>query len=138
MTLYNETDHRDFRTFVSAYVEAMLWSSTDNADESGGEPLDANYDESDLAPEAVETIRKDCTAFHDAHAGTWADQLSVAPHGTEGEQAGHDFWLTRNGHGVGFWDGDWQEPAAGIMTRAAKDFGECDAYIGDDGRIHLA
>ena len=25
--------------------------------------------------------------------------------------AGHDFWLTRNGHGTGFWDaGRWKAP----------------------------
>lgn len=23
--------------------------------------------------------------------------------------AGHDLWLTRNGHGAGFWDGDWRD-----------------------------
>ena len=37
---------------------------------------------------------------------------------------GHDLWLTRNGHGAGFWDGDWAEPYASIMTDAAKMLGE--------------
>jgi hypothetical protein len=53
------------------------------------------------------------------------------------DRAGHDFWLTRNGHGCGFWDGDWPEPAATILTNASNACGECDLYIGDDGRIYI-
>jgi hypothetical protein len=52
------------------------------------------------------------------------------------EEAGHDFWLTRNGHGAGFWDGDWSEPAATRLTQCSKMFGNFDLYIGDDGMIH--
>lgn len=29
--------------FVDAFFEAALWSSNDESDESGGEPMDANY-----------------------------------------------------------------------------------------------
>ena len=52
------------------------------------------------------------------------------------EHAGHDFWLTRNGHGCGFWDGDWTEPAATKLTESAENFGDYDLYIGDDGKIY--
>lgn len=55
----------------------------------------------------------------------------------EAAMAGHDFWLTRNGHGAGFWDGDWPEPHASILTEASKTFGETDLYIGDDGKVHV-
>lgn len=51
-------------------------------------------------------------------------------------QAGHDFWMTRNGHGVGFWDGDWIEPYAGQLDRLAKSFDQVDLYRGSDGRIY--
>jgi hypothetical protein len=53
-----------------------------------------------------------------------------------GERAGHDVWLTRNGHGCGFWDGDWSEPAATRLTKASKKFGEFNLLVGDDGKIH--
>lgn len=46
------------------------------------------------------------------------------------------FWLTRCGHGCGFWDGDWSEPAATILTDAAHAFGNVDLYVGDDGKIY--
>lgn len=37
--------------------------------------------------------------------------------------AGHDFCLTRNRHGAGFWDGDWKEPFASIATKVSESFG---------------
>jgi hypothetical protein len=52
------------------------------------------------------------------------------------EQAGYDFWLTRNGHGAGFWDGDWPEPAATYLTKESKKFGTANLYLGDDGLIY--
>jgi hypothetical protein len=52
------------------------------------------------------------------------------------EQAGHDFWLTRNGHGAGFWDGDWPEPYAEMFTEGAKSYGEFQPYLGDDSLIY--
>jgi hypothetical protein len=52
------------------------------------------------------------------------------------ERAGRDFWLTRNGHGVGFWDGDWPEPMADHLTEISKKFGEFDLYNGDNGQVY--
>ncbi len=56
--------------------------------------------------------------------------------GSDDEAAGHDFWLTRNGHGAGFWDGDWPEPAATRLTASSKKYGEFNLYLGDDGKIY--
>ena len=115
-------------SFCRAYVETALWSSTDNSDETGGEPLDKNYDINDIDPESLKKMEQDCKAFQEK-AG---DLIS----GQE-DQAGHDFWLTRNGHGAGFWDGDWPEPAATKLTNLSKEFGECDLYLGDDDQIYI-
>ena len=52
------------------------------------------------------------------------------------DYAGHDFWLTRNGHGAGFWDRGLGE-AGKKLTDAAHAFGECNLYLGDDDVIHL-
>src|SRR4051812_45895701 len=49
--------------FFNAYIMAALWTSTDNADDNGGEPLDRNFDVGDLAPETLARIRGDCAAF---------------------------------------------------------------------------
>ena len=44
------------------------------------------------------------------------------------DYAAHDFILTRNGHGSGFWDGDWSEPIATKLTELCEKFGEIDIY----------
>lgn len=43
----------------------------------------------------------------------------------------HDFWLTRNNHGAGFWDGDWGE-LGDKLTELSEEFGSKDVYVGDD------
>ena len=114
-------------SFTTAYVEAALWSSMDNADDQGGEPLDANYDIEDIAPEALASIHEDCEAFQRNHADDIGGEL---------EQAGHDFWLTRNHHGAGFWEGDWQDEVGQRLTEACRPYGSVDLYVGDDGLIY--
>lgn len=113
--------------FTHAYIEAALWSSMDESDEQGGEPLDANYGIDDIAPETLASILDDCKAFQEAHADDIGGEL---------ERAGHDFWLTRNGHGAGFWDGDWDDDIGQRLTDASDVYGSVDLYVGDDGLIY--
>ena len=121
---------RTLSEFEHAYIEAALWSSMDNANEQGGEPLDANYTADDLAPESLDKMLADCRQF--LTSGDIESLVSDDP-----RAAGHDFWLTRNGHGAGFWDGDWPEPAATLLTDAAHAMGQCDLYVGDDGKLYI-
>ena len=79
--------------FTHAYIEAALWSSTDESTPAGGEPMDANYTITDLAPETVERMKADCAAFQEQNWDDIQDDVSLA---------GHDFWLTRNHHGPAF------------------------------------
>jgi hypothetical protein len=114
-------------SFTRSYLEAALWSSMDDADKRGGEPLDANYSPSDIAPDTLARIEADCRAFQRDNA---------ADIGTEFERAAHDFWLTRNRHGAGFWDGDWPTDAGERLTAASHAAGEFELYVGDDGLLH--
>lgn len=124
-------------SFFDAYVITALWSSNDESTPDGGEPFDANYTESDIAPEALAAMRADCDRFYAANATDLeCDGVTFGPDFDQDGRAGHDFWLTRNGHGAGFWDGDWPEPQATRLTDAAHAFGERDLYLGDDGRIY--
>jgi hypothetical protein len=45
---------------------------------------------------------------------------------------GHDFALTRNGHGAGFWDRGLGE-LGDRLTTAAKVYGESSVYVNDGG-----
>src|ERR1700678_2832670 len=113
--------------FLEAYIAAALWSSTDGSTPEDGNFLDENYGLDDLAPEPLEKMKADCDKFQAENAQDIE--------GRE-EQAGHDFWLTRCGHGAGFWDGDWPEPAASRLTTASRKFGEVNLYVGDGGSIY--
>ena len=82
-------------------------------------------------------MRADCDRFYDANAaGLNCEGVTFGPDFGQDGRAGHDFWLTRNHHGAGFWDGDWPEPQATALTDAAHAFGERNLYLGDDGRIY--
>jgi hypothetical protein len=108
--------------FVESYLECSLWSSTDD----DGRPLDDNYGVDDIDRETRKTAETECADFWRRHG--WAMARDVS-------RAGHDFWLTRNGHGAGFWDGQWNADGD-RLTSAAKVYGSVDLYVGDDGRIH--
>lgn len=111
---------------VNQYVVTMLWSSTaDNL----GRPLDHDYSIEDLAPETLQKCVDDCNQFL-ALAGAITNGLDL-------EDLGHDFWLTRNGHGAGFWDGDYEKAIGLALTQIAESFSALDAYVGDDGKIYL-
>lgn len=107
--------------FTRSYIETMLWESTGGPD--GDTPLDRNYGVDDFDPDTLKRILADTAAFQDEN---W--QLYDDP-----KQAGHDFWLTRVGAGAGFWDGDYPEPQATLLTNASKRFGHVDVVEGEVG-----
>lgn len=123
--------------FTRAYIETALWASNDESTPQGGEPLDRNYTPEDIAPETLAAMQADCARFQAENAADLAaGPLRYGPdYGPDG-RAGHDLFLTRCGHGAGYWAGDWAEPAATRLTEAAERFGEFNLYVGDDGQVH--
>jgi hypothetical protein len=126
--------HCNLSDFATSYIEAALWSSTDHNDE----PMDANFDVSDIAHKTLLQMKADCRVFFVAHEA--AILCDDGPKGRDGASqaamAGHDLWLTRCGHGAGFWDGDWPEPYATQLDEAASALGKVDLYLGDDGKVY--
>jgi hypothetical protein len=119
-------------SFFDAYVECALWSSTNDK----GVPLDQDHVPADIDRASFEKMRADCEKFQRENE-EWLQPENVNTRYGVDAQAGHDFWLTRCGHGCGFWDGDWSEPAATKLTEASKRFGDVDLYVGDDGKIYI-
>lgn len=119
--------------FTAAYIEAALWSSADD----DGDYLDSRFDQFDLAPETLEKMIEDCRRFQAEFGHLFTEENCSYRGCPVAAYAGHDFWLNRNGHGCGFWDGDWEEPAASILDAASRKAGQVDLYVGDDGRIYL-
>ena len=119
----NPIDPYELDEFTRQYLETALWSSTDDQ----WEPLDRGYDIDDCSQELLRDSVADCLAFQREH---WRD-IQDAP-----GRAGHDFWLTRNRHGAGFWDGDWPKNVGRKLTEASHVYGSVDLYVGDDEKIY--
>jgi hypothetical protein len=107
-------------SFTRSYIETALWSSMDNANDQGGEPLDENYGPDDIDPETMAQMITDCTSFQERNAELLSDS------GLADKRAGHYFWLSRNRHGSGFFDENLD-----ALQDAARAYGEFDLYVGD-------
>lgn len=129
--MIDQIPEKSHRQFVIGYLDCALWSSTDD----DGTPLDSNYDLNDITPECFSACLKACRAFIALVWKTIEHETDVFDEWKGYEYAGHDFWLTRNGHGTGFWDRDY----GGFedeLTELSKRFREFDLYVGDDGLIY--
>jgi hypothetical protein len=114
--------------FTSAYLITALWASFDDDDI----PLDTNYTIDDFDPETLASMKEDCRKFFEKHQHQMtADCRRTEKDDPEG-MAGHDFWLSRNHHGAGFYDGDWHEPAWHDMSATADWYGEYTLYVEND------
>jgi hypothetical protein len=123
---------------LDAYITAALWSTNDESTPEGGYPLDKNYCPDDVAPETLQAMRADCELF----LRNFAEEIDLhrdhvfPAHTPIWEMAGHDLWLTRCGHGCGFWDGHWPDGLEKMLTAYCEKIGEVYLYVGDDGKIY--
>lgn len=109
--------------FTAATIEALYFTDTGDDDEQPSA-------DAELAPETLLNLTADCRSFWHRF-GCYVAAADKTP-----EQAGYDFWLTRNGHGAGFWDGDWPAPWDDMLDKGAHGYGAFETYLGDDGLIH--
>lgn len=122
--------------FVLGFIEAMFFTETastpmaewfetdeDERNSDGQVPNDCGY--SELDADSLAAIRADCEAWQAANADLLR-QAYERP-GYDEAQAGRDYWFTRNGHGVGYWDrkeldrddSEYERLTALIMNHAA-------------------
>jgi len=107
---------------INGYLEAALWTEEDE--------LGPSNIESDVSFEAKVDAYTDIKKFKQL-----AGEL-IAQSGLDDEQIGHDLWLTRNGHGTGFWDRGLGE-IGDKLADIARGMGSKYAYVGDDGLIYI-
>lgn len=86
------------------------------------------FDVDDITDDTMETIREECRQFIGAN---YRDL-----EGIDAEQAGHDFYLTRNRHGAGFWDRG-NGAKGDRLADAARVWGSSELYAGDDGKLYV-
>lgn len=110
---------------VKAYLTCAEWTEGEEiearAHEEGGPEFHGIW-----SREAVGQAEETCRLFfRQANPpDVWTDQ-----------EIGHDLWLTRNGHGTGFWDRDM--PEAQRLADLARTWGERSCYVGDDGLVYF-
>lgn len=115
---YRDID-RDLRDFACGYVEALFFTNGDSGDED--EDSFNKLGAERLVQDARTSIVSDCAAFLSDLA-----RDAIARSDGNFEQAGRDFWFTRQGHGVGFWSRDddvWPEAVRDFLDARAKSFG---------------
>jgi hypothetical protein len=125
---------RALDAFTQAYIEAMFWTDVCNPDSTEfGE--DASFD--DMATETLADIVEGCRAFQETNADLLDAAYSTKTSHREytAASAGHDYWLTRNGHGVGFWDRGLGEVGDKLSEACGRR--EMYVYRGDDEKIHV-
>jgi|CXWL01.1.fsa_nt_gi hypothetical protein len=110
--------------FTRGYLTAALW--TEDPDPGQGEYCP---DLSRISRAFRLTAVKDCARFQYDNCGYLAHYQEQS--GRDMESAGHDFWLSRNGHGAGYFD----RPTSGTdpapfdrLQAAARATGEVCAY----------
>lgn len=110
--------------FTDAFLECALWTATDEE----GNPLDENYSMEDYAEETIAKAKKECEEFILANMELL--------HGLDPKQCGHDFSLTRDGHGTGFWDRGYGKVGE-ELSEICRPYGEAPVYAGDDGKLYI-
>jgi hypothetical protein len=122
--------------FTDGYIEcAALWPINDHSykDEFNAWTREAMH------PDAIKLMQAECKNFFELmEKHILCDDGPTGEDGSsQARMAGHDFWLTRNYHGAGFWDGDWPREEGGVLSACCRVFGPCELEVGDDNMLHV-
>lgn len=114
----SEQKRINFNQMVAGYINCALWA---DVDEENAEKFVWLH----LSNEALAVAHVTCQQFLSKIGNYFVNDYS---------KLGHDLWLTQNGHGSGFFDGDWYD--GDFLTECAK-LGERYIYLGDDDFLYI-
>ena len=117
--------------FHAGYVEAMFWANA--CDETGGNPFagdDPGYPLGAMTAALTAELNQQADDFLTPETVELIAAASDDPtQSYDFGQAGHDFALTRNRHGAGFWDRGIDQ--GDELTAMAQSEGSATIYVGD-------
>lgn len=118
---------------TQAALECLLWTGTvyTGLNPDYATPMDSLYAIGDIADESVQMIRGYVYDMVDM-----ASQYGIVIDAITPESFGHDFVLTAQHHGTGYWDRGYGHTGE-CLTEFAHKF-SVDAYVGDDGMVHIS
>lgn len=146
MTVPDSRFRRYLEVAHASMIQTLLWSEADclkiNDLDTEGDTEDLDLEEADLGNRVdleagdLELSDQARTQSYAGLAGFLSDMWGIVRE-FDPAQVGHDFWLTTQGHGAGFWAGDYPEAAGKLLTSACADYPQVFPYIGDDGLVYL-
>lgn len=108
---------------LDSYLETLLWSSGEEGEFDGITIYDFSEDDVNSSradiEKFIETINTNPAAI--AEANEYDDRM-----------LGHNFALSRNGHGAGFFDDNND-----ILQNICRETKSAEPYIGDDKKVHI-
>lgn len=143
-TAYGRFRH-NMNAVITSYIETGLWSEgcRGTATHLHDDPLtcrgmdcdsslshDLNLSMDNLCPAAARDAEADIEGF----VKSCLDERPDVFDGIAPDMIGHDFWLTRNGHGAGFRDRGLGERGK-YLTSIAKPFGDARMYVIADNTV---
>lgn len=149
--LFENFHNIDIVKVLNSYLECALWTVEEQLGEQDNEDFEEMYGDSreesgvseyveeawinvnNIDPDSKLKAYEDIKRFLDDEAvksAIFAEEIDE-------EQLGHDIWLTRNGHGAGFFDRMYDSENEQILTNKAKSLGSSDVYLGDDKVIYF-
>ena len=114
----------DLDQFTTGYLEAVEWLLDEETNRYGLE----GFSES-----AILRAKEDCRSFQESYAEQLAAYEEYS--GRSMSSAGTDFYLSRNGHGAGFFDRG-NQPVFDELQKLARIEGETYHEVGSDNLVY--
>lgn len=144
----------DINEILKGYIECALWTEQERLEDDATMDIDdeeidevekliqlkGKFDKKSFTSFVSEDIDIDSRidAYNDIktfikNAGDDAIQEAIIENGLF--KLGMDIWFTRNGHGAGFFDHNYENE--NVLINAGKKLKPKDLYVGDDGKLYF-
>lgn len=147
----------DINEILRGYIECALWTEEERlTDDATSDIDDEDYEDMDEAEKIIALkgkfdaktfssfvsddidVDSKISAYGDIKrfimlAGDEAVQEAIDENGLF--QLGMDIWFTRNGHGSGFFDRNYENEDS--LMEAGRKLKSKDLYVGDDGKLYF-
>jgi hypothetical protein len=122
-TFSSMKDDYNIDEILNSYLETALWAETSDENELQDKTIN------DIDGNSKQKAWSDIMKFMQAAEKTAMDELRTY----DNKGVGHNLWLSRNGHGAGFFDDNNDK-----LQNLARSMKSVDLYLGDDGKVYIS
>lgn len=98
-------------------------------------PLDDHFEYSDFTEAALRKAETEVSAWFKYLEDEGLYDLALEY--TDDGHIAYDFWMTRNEHGCGYWDGDYGDALGDLLDKACESRGRQHVWINENGTLEL-